>query len=739
MGQVTTVGTTILRVIEDKILPDSRKTGITKAILKNGDLLDYALEEMVGSLAFRAERMYEYAKRGDYVYGLPSGQFTTTESTGEDAVVPVLTALEGAPVTLDYIHYEGPNILHFGWTKLIQLHGYNPATNQLAGLAAAKGTPVYLDDMVVAVPAAGATTLARRTLDQWGTAPCAGYTPERTAGTDATRALMKHSPVFLDPGSSTEYLLVKYVWESPAGLQRAEFTIPVAGLEDHLYYFHTKYRVGGVIKYWTYADGAGTYPDLDAVFDRPPLPDGSFFPFVYFRFDKQPQNLDPLSDEYKTSKKLVSYLGMSYDEVSDAINENPDIADVEQAMMMMAVPANTTHPLEQRYLWDLFNNLYMSSPAEFRFQSKEQELLKVGTMDAFNHPGLVVQDTRFKLSIEHHGVYRRRVAGSVGEVGSHSSELVMTSFTTTTEHPETMVVTTFETPVSHHYYRRQVSTGFYDEIEVIELTTNFHIYGDYMAIGEDAAPILIIPLDYSITVDYSAPDREILYARSMHYVFNSRIITKIRWYQTELFQFVMLVVAVVITVLSYGSAVESIGLALAAGSYGIAASIVITMVIEFLVIQALFKLFVKAVGVRAAFVIAIVAALVGLGGAMQSGSVAGSPFASELLAISSGLTQQIGVTVKSGIEDLIQQGVDFQKEAEEQNALLEKAEKLLESDNWLSPFVIFGETPQDYYNRTVHSGNIGVVAIESISYFVEMSLSLPKLNDSLGGTPDVQR
>ena len=42
------------------------------------------------------------------------------------------------------------------------------------------------------------------------------------------------------------------------------------------------------------------------------------------------------------------------------------------------------------------------------------------------------------------------------------------------------------------------------------------------------------------------------------------------------------------------------------------------------------------------------------------------------------------------------------------------------------------QSPTDYFNRTVHSGNIGVVAIDAVSSFVESSLTLPKLNDSLG-------
>ena len=84
------------------------------------------------------------------------------------------------------------------------------------------------------------------------------------------------------------------------------------------------------------------------------------------------------------------------------------------------------------------------------------------------------------------------------------------------------------------------------------------------------------------------------------------------------------------------------------------------------------------------------------------------------------------------MDDLLKDASDFSKYIEEQTRLLDTAQDLLEGNNLLSPFVIFGESPDDYYNRTVHSGNIGVIGFEAVSSYVEVALTLPKLDETVG-------
>ena len=48
----------------------------------------------------------------------------------------------------------------------------------------------------------------------------------------------------------------------------------------------------------------------------------------------------------------------------------------------------------------------------------------------------------------------------------------------------------------------------------------------------------------------------------------------------------------------------------------------------------------------------------------------------------------------------------------------------------MGPLLVLGEDPQDYYQRTVHTGNVGVIAFDMTSSYVETKLLLPTFNQT---------
>ena len=114
--RVTTVGTSVSRLIEDDNVPQSVRTALAKSIFNDGNIPDYVMEELIGSIGVRAERVYRYAEQS-YTHGLPSGKIFGAEEGKED-VQAVLEALEGQDITVDYSYYAPPNTLHIGWLKL---------------------------------------------------------------------------------------------------------------------------------------------------------------------------------------------------------------------------------------------------------------------------------------------------------------------------------------------------------------------------------------------------------------------------------------------------------------------------------------------------------------------------------------------------------------------------------------------------------------------------------------------
>lgn len=735
-----------MRVIEDAQLPNANTAGTLKAVLNGGDIPIYTQEALLGSLGIRAERLYAFGKN-QYLHGLPTAQ-NFTAARGRTEAAQVLEVLEGAPVLLEYCHFGPPNALHVGWQRLLAEYGYVPATNQLAVLTAQQGTPVYLTDLVLVLPQAQAATLEAGALQQWGIAANAGYAPSRRANTSGSllATLATPTPIEFSTTQPTEGVRVSVEWEqtttvlvegypvTQTSIQTDQFFLTMTEVDNTQDYFQVKYTVAGVTKYWRYLAGSGGYPALDAVFLAPAPEAGSFFPFAYFRYNKQSENQDTTTEAYRDSKKLVKYLGMDYDVVADAINSNPDIADVEQAMLMLAVPAESTDPIEQRYLYDFFDKLY--GMADEQFQSPTQAAIQglfQGSRDISRH-ALAIQDARFKMVVSDAGIYKTRKAGSIGSRGSYASAVVLETLTETYQTSNGEEVTTVEQTftVPHHVYRYQITETLYDEISVVNLAVAYKIWEGHYTLGDDTNDkILLIPLDHSITETYSLPDRERLYARSLHYVFNSRVVTKVKWYQTGIFKVLMIIIAIIVTVITWGSD-GGTTLAAAIGATTVVHAIVVNIILGQIIGQLLavaFKWIVQVFGADLARLAAVVAILYGGYQILEAGSVQGAPWAEELLMVANGLTQ---AALAADFQDLTQAYSVFQAEMDTQLATLEKAEKLLESNHTLSPFIIFGESPNDFYNRTIHSGNIGINGIDAIGSYVDIALTLPKINDTIG-------
>lgn len=727
----TIVGTTVSRAIGDDSMPNSIKTGVLTGIMRSGELTDYMLENLVSGLGMRAENMYSYAEK-KYTHGLPSGEvYAATQ--GQEQVEVILAALEGTTVTVEYSRLGAPNSLHVSWMRLVSQYGYNPDTNELTVLSAQKGKPVFLDDMAIVVPASQFESFEPGALEQWGAPAKAGPTPLRPRVSALVGAMREHTPVVTSTTITEDVVRVSYVWEAntprlgsgAVPYPKEVMTLPIDGVDDNADYFHVKYQVNGVTKYWMYRLGAGTHPQLDAVFNTPLTENGVFFPFAYFRYNKRSEITDKSTEDYKTSKRLVKYLGVDYDTVAAAIDENPDIGDVQQAMLIMAVPANTTNPLEQRYLFDFFEAIHSGRGGSVAPLPPASTFTWRG-LTGLNRFSMVIQDKRFKMSLSDAGIFKRRMVGSIGRVGSYSSGTGSETYQVPRVDETTQQTTVQNKSIPYHYYRYQVTQHIYEEVRVLGLQMQYFVLDGYATTADETDDILLIPLDRSITTKYTMKDKEVLYARSLHYVFNSAQVIKIKWYQTGVFKALLLIIAVVMAIYDGGATLGAV-----LGLNAVAA-IIATVIINLIIGQLLpvvFKLFVRVFGKELATLLAIIAIIYGAYQIFDAGSVAGAPWASELLQAANGLTAAV---MDAKFTDLMGEYTAFNLFVDDQTKVLEDANKLLENRTMLSPFVIFGEAPDDYYNRTVHSGNIGVLGIQAVSSYTEMALTLPKLNDTLG-------
>lgn len=388
----TTVGTSIVRVIKDNMLPNSLLSGVMKSTLGNGNLTTNLLRDTVNGLAITANQYMDKGRSSRNPWGAPSGSMRAW-TQGAAAVKARIEQLEGEPVSLVYSRVGKPNYIHMGWMHLVSAYEYNFATNELCFLSRQHGYPVYLKDMQLHVPRAIVTTLAEGTAEVWGDPPNSGKIPtaidSKVSNTDtafsnvygSTSSLRKRYPIGIKSDITEPYLHVVYVIDKTTRYSlihsartptTQEFTLSLDELTVHQdlstdnTYFSVSYDVNGVRKWWMYEVGSGVYPELDNVDTSTPNVYGDFFPFGYFRYNFKNELDTQSTDTLKYYRELFNTLGIDYDMVADAINDNPDIKDVTQAIFMMGVDAKSTDPVDVEYLFKYFDMLANANDPEYK-------------------------------------------------------------------------------------------------------------------------------------------------------------------------------------------------------------------------------------------------------------------------------------------------------------------------------------------------------------------------------------
>lgn len=723
----TVVGTSVIRAIEDKNLPDAIKTSLLEALLSDGDIAEYAIDGMFQGMNSRVDRAYIEAQR-DYPFGMPSS-VAVSARMGEPEAKVILEAIEGQSIDIIYSNIAVANSMHFAWEALVERYEYNAETNELPTLSASKGYPVYLYNLVPTIPNNYENRkLNFEALEFWGISPLAGYTPSRVA----IPSMLIEQPIPLVDGNG-DTLKLTIEWneapaDKPKDIKKEVITLPAKTFNESADYIHVKYEVSGVTKYWSYALGSGTFPTLDNLLVLPYEPLGTFMPYIYFRHEARSLLDSPESEEYKASKKMAKLLGMDYDQMAEAIEENPDIADVQQAVMMFIVPVNTENEIEIKYLYEFFEKVYELQPTPESFLPWEDLGEEYRSTGSRARNAIVIQDKLFEFSLRHKGAFKRYVRGTLNS--KYEKERQTKTYQETIDTGDTQ--STFTRRYSVHVFKHQITKGVYEEIVVREPSSLFKVFGDRYSLGDEDDDNLIVPLDRSIVETYAYRDKEILYGRSLHYVFNSMQVIKVRWYETGFFSFLVTAVGLILSVWTAG---QSLALSIAAAATSTALAVIVAVLKKLLIgllIQQAFTLFVQIVGEELGLLIAVLAALAGAYQYIKHSGVANAPWAQELLSLSSSMSSGVQNVTSAGLVDLQEEMSAFSREVEESTKLLDNARELLENTSPISPFVIFGESPTNFYNRTIHSGNTGVKTIEAVTEYVQVALRLPEISDTLG-------
>jgi len=742
------VNVTVQPIFEEAQIPQSIKSGVLRGLLtENGDITEYMMEELAGSIGIKVNNGYGWAKRNNIAQGFPTTHMVSNVSA-RDTVLGVIAVNEGQAITQVYYRMGPMNSFHYAWTWLVNTHAYNATTNELVGLSAVEGFPCYLSDMRATYTRESydfmVATFDDGVTEQLGPSPRSGWTPRNpfTAidgiGPYAGQPTFEVSDVAVE-----DYVTITYEFKNAnEDIIVRGLTLPIEGISEEGDYHQVRYvRDNGTTGFFTYLNGSGVYSSIDDVYVLGDNNLGTFYPWAYYRINNQRVS-EAYPNIYNSSKGWIKYLGVDYDMMDDAVHEDPEADDVEQCILQLGVKPGSQHPAVLEYLFKHFSLLHESSLS----QSQMADTLLDKFMAFTSSPSQIQQiaDLQFKQTLQYSGITKKRIPGKIGKVGTYTGSYGSVSqttqtFTQITPQGVAPVTTTISQPA--FVYRYQALDSMFEELAVFNLRIDYKVHTK-KGFGAGAGdPELLVPLDRSILATVSPSKREQVVCRALHMLVNTVQVIKTKWYQSSIFKYVMIVVAVVITVLSAGTAWQTIVAAAALGAAALVMTL-ITMIVQFVAVRFAVKLFVKEVGPQVGFIAAIAAMAYGAYSSFGAGGTTGT-WGESLVSIGNNLASESSNAFQSALNEVAEDIQEFQEYAQGQyDSLKEKRDNLGLNPKFMGldamdlvamqPDIVFGEPPQDYYSRTVHSGNIGATSYDLVSYYHDFALQLPKLHDTEG-------
>ena len=780
----TYTSTSVSRMVADEdFVPSNKMAALDYTMsqasssvrLSTESLSDYLIRATTNNIVARARKSRKYASKESYAYGLPESTMVQEEGVDvKEAITEVLNTMYPEGVIVKDAYFGPMNNFYFLRPILQDKYGYNYDTNELVEESRRIGFPCYMESaQIVYSKYTDPILIDPDTLMQYGESAEAGYTPFRAY--DPTRPQV---PWQRNGNKDMDVAIVKVVYKDAAGLKKL-YTLeinylayeqaskpPATGLDDSdtenidpaaeapeqaptldgadYYQANYEYMQNGVSHKETfiYVYGSGLNNKLDNLYtfgDK----FGEHIPRIYARLWGKKLNTDESKDtpEYKAMVGICRQQGMNWVNWVDEVHNSVGSLDkVMQIYMTYSLPANTTDPLIQDYLFSYFETIYGKLPnsaAKTNYGDLNREYLAGGSK---NGQAYEVRDKHYRQRIRFDAIAYEDVQGNFGDVGATQSgrdnKLVRVGRVGST------AIFRPYANVTWHYYRKQLTSTTYREYRVYGLSVEELVRGGNTsrAAGDDED--LLLPIDLSIDHGFSMRQLEELYTKSMYIVINTLEVVKTKWYQTGLFKVIMIIIAIVVSYFFPPAGV-------AIWTWMAAVYAVVQAVIIGLLIQVAVKLLVK-LGVdvgTAAAIIAVVAMFYGGFTALTKTTGFGGMTTIQLLQLSSqafsassqGFALQTQKAIKefnSVMADLSKEDAELQRKARELG--MGQHGPLLMFEPPISIGVRMGESPDDYFERSIHVTNLASTVYSLPEMNVDMGLQLPSTYSILNSLQEKQ-
>ena len=497
------------------------------------------------------------------------------------------------------------------------------------------------------------------------------------------------------------------------------------------------------LKWWAYKLSDGTHPALSGTVTIQTSTD--FMPVVPIRR----VNIDLTSapyqstQQYITGKALLKKIKLDIDEIATQINDNPDKDDIDHAYVMFGVNMQTTSNAGIWYLGEFFEHIGALTTATAWTHVDDilngDSTVNVNTKQTYTMNTSLVE-YGLKLKIEFLYITTVFIVGSIGAIGTATK-----TFTRNTV-GDVYNLSSWDDN-SKVVFKLQTEANLYKEVTVYAPRHNNDIWTGHSVntylndVIDDADNLnFIVPVHYGVSSNMDKIMQNQLYQEALILVINAVDVVKLKWYETSLFKFVLLMVMAYFTLTTGAGWILNFPAA-TAGTLAILGHVLVPVVFG-MALNYGARLIAEAIGPEGAAIIAVVMAAYSLiAGPSGSFKMLGQKFttAQTLLSFSTALLSSSSEFIMDQIENLKQEYDNFLLAAEKQWDELALIQEELEP-NLLAENLLMAQSarllqhpitdPEKFYEYTIHAGNIGtVVAHDIIPNFFDMFLKLPEPNN----------
>lgn len=786
---IYTVGCTATKLINET--PDYLQAGILESALHNKSFPNAIVRSNMYTYATQARNFYTYGKN-HFVNGTPEGTLKNVEQDTA-ALQLVLDGIEGSVVNIQQVRLSSPQARFWAYEYMTANMGWNKDDNLILthDVTDNLGSPItedlyyYSAEFTRYLPnqlriyfyyeVAGVPSLAYKNYfitppdytelyyQAWYNNPLAtpseinpNYTP-----TQISDEVASIYATYTTVGPET--------MEETVDMDAADTDIINWCIAETIYPLQLAYALGDVeqdwidravtlgipgfvaevitveSKFFIYNVSDGTYPTLDISEDASYF--SPFFPVIPIMQDKVWVNSDTNSDLYITGNKTLKKLSLNIDDISDGINneaDNPNLDNTNDAFVTMAIQVTTNVDQSIDYLGRFFAKLQETSKytqTDWDNWLALPESSKVVGAAPINY--LLISESEFNMTLTYNYITSALITGSIGEVGAGGRYIEVLPDLTYGgyESGDGATVSSFSLNNSYMMLRTQVTPTQYREIKIhgLQHITNVGNRESFkvtlgMSQTTDFDKSFYIPVSLDILNEFRPYDKNIISCESIVLVIYAIEKTDLEWYETALFAAVLQIATIIIAAITLQP--QLIAIAGAATIYAAAYLIAELIVYSYLVTLTL-DLVLEAIGVEYGLILALITAVAAAyAGTTSTPIVAYMPTAADLLMLSTQLSAATNRLVKKDligiqedVQELYESYSDRLEEIEDINdGLLESNDALIEiirGDLIIDP----NETPDMFYTRTIHGGNIGVKSVEVIANYVDVALTLPKYKD----------